>query len=78
MAKLNNYSGSIDLISGLRPKNNGAFPLLTAHDVQVDENGKRLDTKLEELAETAEDINPDNIKAEIKSYVDDAILGGVW
>lgn len=29
-------------------------------------------------AEFAEDINPDNIKAEIKSYVDDAILGGVW
>ena len=52
MAKLNNYSGSIDLITGLRQKNNGDFPLLTAHDVQVDENGKRLDTKLEELAKT--------------------------
>lgn len=53
MAKLENYSGSIDLISGLRQKNNGDFPLLTAHDVQVDENGKRLDEKLAELDETA-------------------------
>ena len=62
MAKLNNYSGSVDLISGLRPKNNGAFPLLTAHDVQVDENGKRLDAILAEIAGTplhySTEINP--------------------
>lgn len=42
MDKLPNYNGSIDLISGLRPKNNGTFPLMEAHDVQVTET-QRLD-----------------------------------
>lgn len=42
MAKLPNYNGSIDLISGLRPKNNGTFPLMEAHDIQVTET-QRLD-----------------------------------
>lgn len=49
MDKLNNYNGSIDLISGLRPKNNGNFPLMEAHDVQVDENGTRLDEALQNI-----------------------------
>lgn len=31
------YSGSIDLISGLRPKNNGSFPLVNAKDVYVND-----------------------------------------
>lgn len=53
MAKLPNYNGSIDLIAGLRAKNNGDFPLMEAHDILVDENGKRLDEKLEELDESA-------------------------
>ena len=44
------YSGSIDLISGIRPKNNGKFPLVDAKDVQVDNDGTRLDAKLAELA----------------------------
>lgn len=44
------YSGSIDLVSGIRPKNNGKFPLVNAKDVQVDDDGKRLDTILTELA----------------------------
>lgn len=42
MDKLSNYNGSIDLISGLRPKNNGTFPLMQAHDIQVTET-QRLD-----------------------------------
>ena len=46
MAKIQSYQGSIDLISGLRPKNNGDFPLLEAHDVLVDEKGTRLDEKI--------------------------------
>lgn len=46
MAKLENYKGSIDLISGLRAKNNGDFPLMEAHDIVVDEYGTRLDEKL--------------------------------
>ena len=50
MAKLNNYKGSIELLSGLRPKNNKDFPLMQAHDIQVDENGTRLDEVLENIA----------------------------
>lgn len=42
MDKLNSYNGTIDLISGLRPKNNGTFPLMQAHDVQATET-QRLD-----------------------------------
>lgn len=51
MDKLPNYNGSIDLISGLRPKNNGDFPLMEAHDIVVDENGTRLDEKLASIGE---------------------------
>lgn len=39
------YSGSVDLISGLRPKNNGTFPLINAPDVLV---GEEDDTRLDE------------------------------
>ena len=38
-----NYNGSIELISGITPKNNGDFALVNAKDVQVDETGMRLD-----------------------------------
>ena len=40
------YNGSIELISGIKPKNNGEFPLVNARDVQVDDTGKRLDEVL--------------------------------
>jgi hypothetical protein len=36
------YSGSIDLISGIRPKNNGTFPLVNAADVYVEGDDTRL------------------------------------
>ena len=39
------YPGSVDLISGIRPKNNGSFPLVNAHDVYVDDE-HRLDDVL--------------------------------
>ena len=42
------YSGSIDLISGLRPKNGGAFPLVDAADVRVDDQ-TRLSDKMAHL-----------------------------
>ena len=51
MAKLENYTGSVELISGIKQKNNGDFPLMEAHSVQVDESGKRLDELLEEKAD---------------------------
>ena len=59
MAKIENYSGSIELISGLKQKNNNDFPLMEANAIQVDANGKRLDVALAELADqgfTEEDI----------------------
>lgn len=39
------YTGSIELISGLKPANNGTFPLMDAKDVRVDDS-TRLSTKL--------------------------------
>lgn len=43
------YKGSVELIGGLTPKNNGDFPLVSSHHVQVDDTGKRLDEKLNEI-----------------------------
>ncbi len=37
------YQGSIELISGIVPKNGQSFPLVNAPDIQVSANGKRLD-----------------------------------
>jgi hypothetical protein len=41
---------AIEIISTLKPKNNGSFPIAEAKDITVDENGTRLDAKLTELA----------------------------
>lgn len=46
---MSNYKYSVDLISGLRPKNNADFPLVRAHDVQSRDDGTRLDAELEML-----------------------------
>lgn len=43
------YPGNVDLINGIRPKNNGTFPLVNAHDVYVDDES-RLDQELESLS----------------------------
>lgn len=56
MAKNQSYSGTIDLISGLRAKNNGDYPLMDAHDVQTREDGTRLDSELEQLWSAIGDI----------------------
>ena len=40
MAKLTNYSGSVELISGIKQKNNGNFPLMEANAIQIDNDGK--------------------------------------
>lgn len=57
------YNGSIELISGLKPKNNGDFPLVNAPDVQVDEDGTRLPVMLAKITEVqsvdALPANPD-------------------
>lgn len=41
---------AIEVISTIKPKNNGNFPIVEAEDVSVDKNGTRLSAKLEELA----------------------------
>lgn len=55
------YNGSIELISGLKPKNNGNFPLVNARDVQVNEDGTRLPVMLAKITEVKSvDALPDN------------------
>lgn len=49
MAKLQNYKGSVTLISGIKQANGQDFPLAEANAIQIDENGKRLDEVLDEL-----------------------------
>lgn len=56
------YNGTIDLISGIRPKNNGSFPLVDAKDVQVDDSGKRLDAAFTEIEEALSEVSQ-NAKA---------------
>jgi hypothetical protein len=53
MAKLENYDGSVELISGLKQKNDGDFPLVEANAVQTRADGTRLDAELEELRNNA-------------------------
>lgn len=57
------YNGSVELISGLKPKNGGTFPLVNAPDVQVDEDGTRLPVMLAKITEVqsvdALPANPD-------------------
>ena len=53
-----NYKGSIELASGLKPKNNGDFPLVEAHSVAFyNEDGTeiRLDEKIEQVGVSEED-----------------------
>lgn len=57
------YNGSVELISGIKPKNGGTFPLVNAPDVQVDEDGTRLPVMLAKITEVqsvdALPANPD-------------------
>lgn len=52
------YNGTIDVISGFRPKNNGTFPLCEAKDVFV-ADGKRLDSALDSLQEEINNFQVD-------------------
>lgn len=47
------YTGNVELISGIRPKNGGSFPLVDAHDVYVDDN-TRLDALLASMLDRIE------------------------
>ncbi|MBQ1232116.1 MAG: hypothetical protein IIX86_01150 [Clostridia bacterium] len=46
MAKLKNFKGSVPISSGLCGIGGRDYPLVQAHDVQVDEDGTRLDEVL--------------------------------
>lgn len=52
------YNGSVDLISGLRPKNNGTFPLMEAKDIQTSDDGTRLNTELKNIKTTLSILRP--------------------
>ena len=40
------FHGTVELISGITPKNGGDFALVGAHDVQVDDQGNRLELRI--------------------------------
>lgn len=61
------YTGSVDLISGIRPKNNGTFPLVDAKDVRITDT-QRLSDWLSG-GKISESMLP--------SYVDDVLEGYV-
>ena len=46
------YNGTVELVAGIKPKNNGSFPIVNAHDVYVDDS-TRLDAKLTSLGNSA-------------------------
>lgn len=55
------YNGSVELISGLKAKNGGTFPLINAPDVQVGEDGTRLPAALAKITEVKSvDALPEN------------------
>ena len=78
MAKLTNYPGSVELISGIKQKNNGDFPLLEANAIQINNDGKRLDEALIELSNIKnndEKINtPKNSDGTISNGISGQIL----
>ena len=75
MAKLENYNGSIELISGIIQKNNQDFALMEAHAVLVDEEGTRLDEKILELEQTGiTEDDKQNIISEAVSKATEEVL----
>lgn len=46
MERIKNFKATIEVNSGLKPKNGNTFPIMEAHDIVVDESGRRLDDKL--------------------------------
>lgn len=56
MGKLPGYTGSIDLISGIRQKNSGTFALAEANAIQTRDDGTRLDAELEEIKSSITNI----------------------
>lgn len=76
MARNTSYTGSIDLISGVRPKNGGTFPLIDAADVQTREDGTRLDGELERFDESVGQLKADleNLRSNVLDEPDNPNL----
>lgn len=73
------YKGSIELISGITQKGGGTFPLASAKDIQVDNEGKRLDTKLEEIDDklkTSASTLPAVTESDNGKVL--SVVGGAW
>lgn len=72
-----NYKGSIELISGIKPKNNGEFPLVNAADIAVykqegsETKEYRLDAYLNSIG-VSEDDKIEIIKAAVEGIKKDA------
>ena len=66
MERNKDYTGNVELAWGLKPKNNGTFPLMEARDILVGSDDLRLDDKLS------------NIDNALGSYIQDIgkIVGG--
>lgn len=69
MAKLENYRGSLEISAGLKPM--GDFPVAEAHDILVDEDGKRLDEKLESVIPITRKINNKSLSEDINLSASD-------
>ena len=73
------YNGSIELISGITQKGGGTFPLASAKDIQVDDEGTRLDGKLEAIDEKLK--NPTSTLPTVTENDNGKVLsvvGGAW
>ena len=57
MGLLKIFKGGIKLGAGLQPKGN--FPLMEAHDIVVDEDGTRLDEKLDNISKGSVEVTTD-------------------
>lgn len=74
------YHGSVKLGSGLTPSGGAKFPLMQSCDIMVDNNGKRLDKALEDLAKIAVPI-PISTEAEMNAILASATevsIGAVY
>ena len=58
------FHGTVELAAGITPKNRGDFALVGAHDVQVDDDGNRLDTEFSNLKSALNDSVSDLIRTE--------------
>lgn len=73
------YNGSIELISGITQKGGGTFPLASAKDIQVDDEGTRLDAKLTAIDEKLK--NPASTLPAVTENDNGKVLsvvGGAW